>query len=727
MLFGALVAAGCGGRERVWSDDPQIAAVQQLCARLLPRQSQNIDFVLEEGAADAYSLQTAGGRLVIGGTGVNAMARGLGDYLRNYCQIGLTWYERDKVREPKILPVVEGRVERRALVSKRFFLNYCTYGYSLPWWQWKDWERLIDWMALHGVTLSLANTGQESVWMETWQEFGLTPEQIRAYFTGPAYLPWHRMTNIDGWHGPLPQSWLDGQCELQKKIIARETSLGISPILTSFTGHVPAALKEVYPNAQISKLNRWGQFDEAFNAWYLNPTDTLFRAIQKTFLRKQKEIYGDDCHIYGVDLFNEVNPPSWEPAYLADAARLTYEAISENDPDAVWLQMSWLFWHKQKMWTPERIKAYITPVPKGRLIMLDYYCDQIEVYRHTEQFYGQDFIWSYLGNFGGETMMAGDFADISGKLDRVYAEASGGCVGLGCTLEGLDVNPFMYEYVLDRAWERKLDDKGWVEALADVRSGNGDSQVRAAWQLLCEKVQKQKANYAVSQIPARPRLDGKSTWSQATKAFDNKDLLAAWGELLKAGRCDTPEFRFDCVNWARQCLDIYFTQLYAQLRAKYKDGDAVAVAALGQRMLEILDDVDALVASDAYFLTGKWIADARAWGTTPEEKDYYETDARLLLTCWGQKGRSLTDYANRDWNGLIATYYKPRWEKFIHGLEASLVSGEPFDEQAYLAWSNDFEWDWAHSYGKMREKPSGNPRRLSQALYDKYKKEIAEN
>lgn len=724
ILFAAvLLAASCSGQKK-YSDDPQIAAVQQLAGRILPKQSANIDFVLEEGQGDFYSLQTVDGRLRIGGNNANSLARGLGDYLENQCKTGITWFARDKVREPKHLPEVKSRIERKALVDKRFFLNYCTYGYSLPWWKWEDWERLIDWMALHGVTLALANTGQESVWLEVWQEFGLSPEQIRAYFTGPAYLPWHRMTNIDGWHGPLPQGWLDGQCELQKKIIERETSLGISPILGSFTGHVPAALKEVYPDAQISKLNRWGSFDEEYNAWYLNPTDTLFRAIQKAYLKKQKEIYGEKCHIYGVDLFNEVNPPSWEPSYLADAARLTYEAISENDPDAVWLQMSWLFWHKRAMWTPERIEAYITPVPKGRLIMLDYYCERIEVYRQTNHFHGQDFIWSYLGNFGGETMIHGDFADISMKLDRVYEEASENCVGLGCTLEALDVNPMMYEYVLDRAWERAGDDSAWIDAMADRRFGAEDPHARAAWQLMCEKVQKQMSGHVISQIPARPHLEGKAAWNTPTEAYDNRDLLAAWGELLKSGKSAAPEFRFDCVNWARQCLDNYFTELYAALRADFKEGKADAVAAKGARMLEIVRDVDALVGSDAYFLMGKWVEDARAWGKTAEEKDYYETDSRLLLTCWGQKGKHLTDYANRDWNGLIGTYYLPRWEKFIAGLNESLAGGEPFNPKAYLEWCNDFEWDWAHSKNRMSSRPSGNPRALSQKMYDKYAGEI---
>ena len=42
----------------------------------------------------------------------------------------------------------------------RYHQNVCTPGYSYVWWQWPDWEQHIDWMALNGVTLPLAFTGQ---------------------------------------------------------------------------------------------------------------------------------------------------------------------------------------------------------------------------------------------------------------------------------------------------------------------------------------------------------------------------------------------------------------------------------------------------------------------------------------------------------------------------------------------------------------------------------------
>ena len=43
-------------------------------------------------------------------------------------------------------------------------MNYCCFGYSLPWYDWSQWELLIDWMALNGVNAPLSVTGQEAVW-----------------------------------------------------------------------------------------------------------------------------------------------------------------------------------------------------------------------------------------------------------------------------------------------------------------------------------------------------------------------------------------------------------------------------------------------------------------------------------------------------------------------------------------------------------------------------------
>lgn len=717
LLFAAIPLLAVRSASASGTAETQAAAA--LARRILPRLGAGIRFVHVPSDRDRFVLEMHGDELQISGNSAVSMAFGLNCYLREYCRVTVTWYRRDKIDEPKRLPAVEGRVEREARVGNRFFLNYCTYGYSLNWWQWDEWEHFIDWMALNGVTMALATTGQEAVWQRVWRRFGLDDDTIRGYFTGPSYLPWHRMANIDAWHGPLPQSWIDGQLELQRRIIARERELGIQPVFTSFTGHVPKALKTLFPDADIERLNPWTSFERPYNSYYLNPAEPLFNRIQQAYMQEQRRLFGESS-VYGVDPFNELDPPSWDPEYLARAARLTYESITQFDKDAVWLQMAWVFYHKRRDWTPERLKAYLCAVPDGKLLMLDYYCDKVELWRSTESFYGQPFIWSYLGNFGGNTMLAGDVKDVSRKLDRAYAETGRNFVGIGCTLEGLDVNPFMYEYVLDRAWTQLYDDAGWIDRLADRHSGRIDVHYRQAWRILYDKIYCAPSRNRSAAVCARPNMKGRSKWSGPHLDYDNRDLLRVWEQLTLARPERTASSRFDCVNIPRQCLENYFGNLNERCIAACCGGDRETVARLSARLLELLDDIDRLVAADAYFLLGKWIADARSMGTTPAERNYFERDARNILTTWGGRGYSLNDYANRTWSGLVSDYYKERWRRFYDRLQSG---GEP-DEDALLQELQDFEWEWVGRKGRFAERPRGDAFRLCRSLYTKYAAEI---
>lgn len=44
-----------------------------------------------------------------------------------------------------------------------YYFNVCTYGYTMPYWDWNRWEKEIDWMALHGVNMPLALVGYEAI------------------------------------------------------------------------------------------------------------------------------------------------------------------------------------------------------------------------------------------------------------------------------------------------------------------------------------------------------------------------------------------------------------------------------------------------------------------------------------------------------------------------------------------------------------------------------------
>lgn len=73
---------------------------------------------------------------------------------------------------------MEKKVRIASWAPSRYFLNYCTFSYSMSWWDWAQWEKFIDWMALNGVSQPLAVTGQEAVWEAVGRRFGMTDAEI---------------------------------------------------------------------------------------------------------------------------------------------------------------------------------------------------------------------------------------------------------------------------------------------------------------------------------------------------------------------------------------------------------------------------------------------------------------------------------------------------------------------------------------------------------------------
>ena len=179
LLFLGVVLTVMTLSSKAMASDVQQA--QDLANRLSPRLAAHITFVQTPAqSADYFTLESEGGKVKISGNNANSMATGLGHYLKNYCNTTVSWFADIPVELPDVLPLVDQKVTIQARVPQRFFLNYCTYGYTMVFWQWHDWERFIDWMALNGVNLPLAITGQESIWYKVWKKLGMKDEEIRS-------------------------------------------------------------------------------------------------------------------------------------------------------------------------------------------------------------------------------------------------------------------------------------------------------------------------------------------------------------------------------------------------------------------------------------------------------------------------------------------------------------------------------------------------------------------
>ena len=152
---------------QIRAEDTNITTMRKMTQRLFPQQASFFDFrLLNDTSTDTFTIKSEGNKIIISGNNANSMAVGLNHYLKNYCLTTISWYKDDPIELPKTLPNIPAEVTIKANVPTRFFLNYCTFGYSMTWWKWSDWEHFIDWMALNGINMPLAITGQEAIFTD---------------------------------------------------------------------------------------------------------------------------------------------------------------------------------------------------------------------------------------------------------------------------------------------------------------------------------------------------------------------------------------------------------------------------------------------------------------------------------------------------------------------------------------------------------------------------------
>jgi alpha-N-acetylglucosaminidase len=688
------------------SPDP-VSAASGLAVRVLGDRGAEFRFEsipLEDGK-DVFEFESSKGIAAVRGSSGVAMATGLNWYLHYYCNANISWCG-DQVHLPKPLPDAP-KTRHVSPYLHHYNFNYCTFSYTMAFWDWDRWQREIDWMALNGINMPLSVTGQEALWQKVYTELGLSPESIQKFFVGPAYLPFGWMGCMDGWGGPLTQDWIDRHRDLEKKILARERELGMTPVLQGFTGHVPPAIKERFPDAKLRQLPSWCGFP---GTTVLDPTDPLFIKIGKAFVEEQTRQFGTD-HYYASDTFIEMSPPSNDLDFLADMGKSIYASMSEADLEAVWVMQGWIFFNNPDFWKPPQSKALLGAVPHDRMLLLDLFCDHQPVWKLTESFYGKPWAWCIVHNFGGTPAMFGKLSTIAQEMPAALADPKRGRLsGMGMMMEGIENNPVVYELTAEMGWRNEAPDVGeWVRDYARRRYGKADADTEAAWQGFLKTVY-QSGGSPKSIICARPDMDKLPIWNGGDSTYETVALLDACEKLLAAadrfGAEDT--YQYDLVNAVRQVLSNLAYPLYQDCIDAYKAKDAVGLKTASETYLALFQDMDSLLATRREFLLGRWIGAAKRWATDANDARHLEWNARNQITLWGPKDSDLHEYAHKHWSGLVTSFYQSRWSQFLDRLETSLAENKPFDEKQWQRDIKDWEEAWTHKTDAFPETPSGN-------------------
>lgn len=656
-------------------EDTGVRAVYDLIERVTPGYGKQ--FVLKQIPAgtdgqDVYEIDGKRGKIILRGNNPVSLATAYNQYLKYTCGAHVSWFG-DQLKLPETLPApADGQRGRHVINGKyRVYMNYCTLSYTAPWWDWKRWERELDYMAMNSINMPLSVVGLEAVWYNTLLKYGFTDREARACLTGPAHFAWQWMQNIQSYGGPLPKSWIESHIELGRKVIDRQLELGMQPIQQGFSGYVPREMRKKFPGAKISKRGSWCGF---LGAAQLDPTDPLFASFGRDFLEEEKKLFG--AHgVYAADPFHEGKPPVDTPEYLDAVGKAIHKLFKSFDPDALWAMQSWSL-----------REPIVKAVPKSDLLILDLNgkrCAQ------DDPCWGYPVVAGNLHNFGGRINLHGDLPLVaSNQYATAHAKWNNVC-GSGLFMESIVQNPVYYELAFEMPLHSgAVDLNQWLNEYAERRYGAPSAKAHQAWLYLLEGPYKKGTNGTErsSIIAARPALDVKKSGPNNGLGIPYSPLLLWKAQKLLLDEADklkdSKPYRFDLVDLQRQILTNLGQTIHKRAADAFRKKDRQNFLLHSNRFLALMHDTDQLLRTREEFNFDKWLTDARSWGTTEEEKNLLEKDATSLVTIWGADGAPrIFDYSWREWSGLIENFYLKRWKMFYDEMLGYLDRGEEYREE----------------------------------------------
>ncbi len=693
--------------------------------------AEKFRFVLDpsmNSRKEVFVIGSENNKILIKGTTTSALTTGLGWYLQNIAKINIAW---NSLNEKTVsgeayadlgnlpLPAQETHVTD---AKYRYYLNTCTFGYSMTSWTWKRWQQEIDWMALHGINMPLQLVGLEEVWRSFLttkdaqgnSKYGYDETAAKAFVAGPAFIAWWAMNNLEGWGGTAAgtksggtwegaggvqdDAWYVRQKRLAKQITDRQRELGMQPVLPGWSGMVPTNFAKKSGYATRSNGGNWaGDFVRPL---LLNVSNANYAEIAADYYACLKEVMGESQY-YSMDPFHEGGGAGTMEDYEA-----MYAAMETAKPGSQWVIQQWQ-WSKTQ-------KYSLTAVPAGRLIVLDLFSDGSPAFDGYNGYAPQEAVFCAIPNFGGRSGLMGRLNNLTDNYFKFKGKYSS-IKGIGAAPEAIEQTPVTYDLLFQLPWMNgtKPDVAEWIKNYATARYGADNTVVQEAWELLRQG----PLNYGADGIQgpvedvwaARPNLNANkaSSWGKTlndAKGTYTKErqqmLINATYKLLSQKNAlalnDIYEsnYNYDIVEFGGAVMADYAYYLLLSIRdAKNAAGNGfnndATYTARKNAFLALIGDVDTFKGTNLNFRLGKWTQEARdaageVDGATTATPDWYEyNNARTIVSTWSSPNTNLNDYSYRSWQGLMKDLYLPRWEYYFN-------NGCNGGEYGY------FEWNWAH-------------------------------
>lgn len=648
-----------------------------------------------------FEITQRGDRPAVRGSSIVNAAAGINHYLKYVAGVHLAWNNME-ASLPEVLPAVADTIRMTTPMRLRYYLNYCTYSYSMPFWDRARWQREIDWMAIHGINMPLAAGGCGSLWRNVLRRLGYPEQKIDGFIAGPAFQAWWLMNNLEGWGGPNTDEYYRREEQLQKDVLGMMRDFGMMPVMSGYSGMLPHDARSEL-GVPAADPGKWLGYQRPA---FIVPSDSAFSRVAQVYYSVLDSLYGR-APFYSIDPFHEGGNTS--NVDLPLAGRKIVEEMRRSNPEAVWVVQGWQENPRREM---------IEGLPAGSLLILDLQSENSPTWsRPDSQFGDHGWLFCMLHNFGGNIGLYGKMEALTGEFDKAR-RLSPSLAGVGLTMEGIETNPALYELFCEMPWRAEtIDPQQWIDGYVKARYGSFNRAASLAWHLLVASVYNSPADSlqqgtTESVFCARPSDFPRdvSTWADSKKYYDGRDVIEAARLMVAAtdSLASSPNFRYDLVDIVRQAVAERGREVAAEFGEASAAGDSCAYRRAASRFIRLMEFQDTLLATMPDFRLGRWTESARSCGGSQAEKERWEENARRLITTWGHReaadGGGLRDYGHREWQGLISDFYIPRWKAWFDARLSSWGTGKMPEIDFF-----GMEDRWVREAGRYSAVPQGDP------------------
>ncbi|MEW9573023.1 alpha-N-acetylglucosaminidase [Rhodanobacter sp. Si-c] len=668
----------------------------QVSLQAMPRRSQG----------DYFRVAGKNHRLVIEATSPATLLAGFGWYLDEVAHADIS-LNGEQLNLPDTLPLPRQPISRKATGIHRFAFNDVDKAYTQPYAHWDYWQHKIDVLALQGINEVLVYQGQAKVYEQTLEDFGYSQAEMLHWIPQITHQSWWLLQNMCCSHDPIPQSVVDQDAALTRKLVGRLRELGMMPVFPGYYGTVPPHFNDRNPGAHAVNTGTWDNFPRPD---WLDPTNAWFPKVAADFYRRQSALYGDST-LYKMDPLHEGSEGAESGDIdLTAAVKDTQKALELAHPGAIWVLLGW---------EGNPLPAVIQGLDKSHALIVDGSSESSTPTADREaEWHGTPYAFGTIWNFGGHTNMGANLSIWNSRYWAWKDKPDSAMAGIALMPEASDNNPVASAFFTELAWrETPADPDQWFRNWAWRRYGGSapDPHAVAAWHILQQTAYNLPANwdskYQTGFYELAPNL---SEPGGRPLHYDPAQIDRALAELLQVAPAlrNSSAYRYDLTDLTRQALSVHSRVLLPRIKAAFEAKDKARLNRLTAQWLHQMKELDTVLGTNEQFMLGPWLANAKSYAHSAEEWTGIEYDARALITIWGNPQEA--DYARREWQGLVGDYYYARWKLFFDSLDTALSTG---DKPKAIDWYAMGE-QWAHARNTYPTRPTGDIHAIAKDVLD---------